>query len=219
MNKERKKLLLILLAFFVLLFGGMLAYRYLSKQTAPQNLAALRPEAGTEDVTETDTEDATGADTEDATGTDTEATVSEYLAPDFTFYDDDGNPYALSDFFGKPIVLNFWSSTCPPCTGEMPEFQEVYEELGDTVTFLMMDCVGIYIGTGQETKEKALDFIEEKGLTLPVYFDTTQSGVRTYGLSSFPTTFFIAANGDLVTYAMGAINKATLEKGISMLTE
>lgn len=217
MNKERKKLLLIVLAFFVLLFGGMLAYRYLSKQASPQNLAEIRPETETSAVTESNTDTDSSAETE--TDSDTETAVSEYLAPDFTFYDNDGNKFSLSDFFGKPIVLNFWSSTCPPCKSEMPEFQEVYESMGEEITFLMMDCVGIAIGTGVETKEAALQYIEEEGLTLPVYFDTTQSGVRTYGLSSFPTTFFIAANGDLVTYAMGAINKATLEKGISMLTE
>jgi len=227
MNKERKKLLLIVLAFFVLLFGGMLAYRYLSKQASPQNLAEIRPETETSAVTESNTDTDSSAETETDTDTDssavteadTDTAVSEYLAPDFTFYDDAGNTYSLSDFFGKPLVLNFWSSTCPPCKSEMPEFQEVYDAVGEEVTFLMMDCVGIAIGTGVETKEAALQYIEEEGLTLPVYFDTTQSGVRTYGLSSFPTTFFIAANGDLVTYAMGAINKATLEKGISMITE
>ena len=83
----------------------------------------------------------------------------------------------------------------------------------------MMDCVGVYIGSGIETKEAALDYLEEEGLTLPVYFDSTKSGINTYGLSSFPTTFFIDKDGNLVTYGMGALDKATVEKGISMIME
>lgn len=225
---ERKKLILIGLIFIVIMAAGVWAYQTFGNGLSSNLLMTEAPEAQeteapasetalssgeTSALKETETNETDSAETTESAGT------SEYLAPDFTFYDADGNEYALSDFFGKPIVLNFWSSTCPPCTSEMPEFQEVYEEMGEDVTFLMMDCVGVYIGTGQETKEKALSFIEEEGLTLPVYFDTSQNGIQTYGLSSFPTTFFIAANGDLVTYGMGALNKATLEKGISMITE
>lgn len=204
---EKKKLICVIVIFVILLCGGLLAYQKLKDGLNPPVLMTEAP-AETEALTETDPETEISSETEQS-----------YQAPDFTFYDDDGNEYALSDFFGKPIVLNFWSSTCPPCRSEMPEFQEVYDEVGEDVQFLMMDCVGIYIGTGVETKKAALDFIEEEGLTLPVYFDSTKNGVNTYGLSSFPTTFFIDKDGNLVTYGMGALDKATLEKGISMITE
>ena len=56
----------------------------------------------------------------------TETTVPAVTAPDFTVYDLDGNPVSLSDFFGKPIVLNFWASWCGPCKMELPDFQETY---------------------------------------------------------------------------------------------
>jgi hypothetical protein len=101
----------------------------------------------------------------------------------------------------------------------MPEFQEVFEEQGEEIQFLMIDCVGTYIGGKIETLESGQSYVEEQGFTFPVYFDTTQNAIQTYGISSFPTTFFLDADGNLVTYGMGALNKATLEKGISMIRE
>ena len=45
-------------------------------------------------------------------------------APNFQVYDREGNPVELSQFIGKPIVLNFWASWCGPCKMEMPDFNE-----------------------------------------------------------------------------------------------
>ena len=125
------------------------------------------------------------------------------LAPDFTVYDAAGKAVQLHDFIGKPIVLNFWASWCGPCRSEMPEFQEVYNQLGDKVTFLMVNA-------GQESANDVKSFLENAGYTFPVYYDTTDGAAVAYRVTGLPTTYFLNAKGEAVTYVVGAINKDTL---------
>lgn len=137
------------------------------------------------------------------------------LAPDFTVLDASGNQVKLSDVVanGKPIVLNFWASWCPPCKKEMPEFDAVYQELGDDIQFMMVDLTD----GERETMEKAIQHVESEGYTFPVYFDTTQEAGAVYGIRSIPTTLFIDKDGYIVTGAQGAIDDTTLRKGIDLI--
>lgn len=135
------------------------------------------------------------------------------LAPDFTFYDAEGKAFKLSDFRGAPVVLNFWASWCPPCQMEMPDFETQYQEAGEEVRFLMVNVTD----NQRETVEGAAAFIEEKGYTFPVYYDTAQEGARTYQAYSIPRTFFIDAEGYLIANALGAISGAILQQGINLI--
>ncbi len=136
-------------------------------------------------------------------------------AIDFVMETAEGEEVMLYDFVGKPIVLNFWASWCGPCKAEIPDFQATYEKLGEEVEFIMLNATdGV-----QETKEGAMEFIKEQGYTLPFYFDTQMQGSYLYSVYSLPTTFFINAEGEVVAYAQGMIDAATLEYGISMIYE
>ena len=143
----------------------------------------------------------------------TETTEPAVTAPDFTVYDLDGNPVSLSDYFGKPIVLNFWASWCGPCKMELPDFQETYDELGGDVQFLIVNLTD----GSRETVETASAYLKEQGYTLPAYYDTQLSAAAAYGVNAIPCTYFIDAQGRDVARSSGAIDAQTLRKGIEMI--
>ena len=195
---ENKKVLLILvLAFVILLAGASVLYNQLSQSTDANQLATQEPPA----TDPTDPEETK------------ETRPNRTMAPDFTVYDAEGNPVRLSDYVGKPIVLNFWASWCGPCRMEMPEFQEKYLEYGEAVQFLMVNATG-----GRETVDSAKEFLAGTDYTFPVLFDEAIEASAVYSVYSLPTTYFIDAEGYLVARAIGAIDAGILQRGINMIT-
>src|SRR5699024_5754406 len=119
----------------------------------------------------------------------------------------------LSDFIGKPVILNFWASWCVPCKKEMPDFDELYAEYGEDIHFVMVNMTD----GSRETLEGASEFIEEQGYSFPVYYDTEYDAAITYGVTALPTTYFIDAEGYLVAHALSALDRETILTGIDMI--
>lgn len=145
-----------------------------------------------------------------------ETTASEniYAAPDFTVLDSNGRKVRLSDYKGKPIVLNFWTTWCYYCNVEMPDFNKAYAKYPEVQFMMVNGTDGV-----QETMEIAKEYIAQEGFSFDVFYDTQLEAVSAYQVGSFPTTFFIDKDGSLVTYANGMLDLEALEKGISMISE
>lgn len=208
---SKKWFLIFSICFVVLMIGAGVLYDSLSDTVERESLVTTEKNEVTNPPTEIPKE--SNSEKVDTTK-ESEATEEETsIAPDFTVVDVEGNEHKLSDFFGKPIVLNFWASWCGPCKSEMPDFDEVYAEYKEDVHFLMVNLTDGH----QETIESAKKFIEEQGYSFPVYYDTKSEAMMAYYAYSIPMTFFIDAEGKMVAYAQSAISKEVLLQGIEMI--
>lgn len=195
---NRKKTWLMIIGFVVLIAGTSVLYQYLGDEVESAPFGKI---------------ESTSASQEDKHSTEEQTDAQTNPAPDFTVVDENGEEYQLSDFKGKPVVLNFWASWCGPCKSEMPDFDKAYQKYKDEISFLMVNLTD----GSRETVEKASAHVKEQGYSFPVYYDTMSEAAMTYGVYSIPTSYFIDKEGNIIAHAQGAIDKENLEKGISMI--
>jgi thiol-disulfide isomerase/thioredoxin len=110
--------------------------------------------------------------------------------------DMDGIELSLNDFKGKVIFLNFWATWCPPCVGEMPEIQALYDMYKDRpqVQFLLVS---------NEDHQTVKNFIQKRGFSFPV-FSSRFNAPKIFYSESIPTSFLISKDGRLVIRETGA---------------
>ena len=213
MNAKQKWILGAVALVLLLVIAGF-GYQELQKEAERQAKSQTEEQVQTEEQTGTEKLSEETREKETASQEEEKESTEYTEAPDFTVWDQDGKQTSLKEILeGKPAVINFWTSKCPPCKEEMPDFEEVYQEMKDQVQFIMVDSVGCM----GETEESGRAYVEEQGFTFPVFFDVDQEGISTYGITSFPTTFFLNENGEIVAYGQGMMSAETLEQGISMI--
>ena len=118
---------------------------------------------------------------------------------DATFKRFDGTTGTIAEYRGKPVVMNFFSSTCIPCQQEMPALERVHQTLGDQVTFLGMDV--------QDTADGGKAFVQTVGITWELGRDPDATILQgAVGGTALPTTVVLDRSGNVVYRHLGAVD-------------
>jgi cytochrome c biogenesis protein CcmG/thiol:disulfide interchange protein DsbE len=134
-------------------------------------------------------------------------TMVNRAAPDFTLTTFNGATISLQELRGKPVVINFWASWCPPCRIEAALLERIWRAYKDRGL--------IFIGVNiQDRKVDALSYLREFDITYPNGPDPTGEISIDYGVSGLPVTFFISGQGEVVRRWVGAIEKSVLISSI-----
>ena len=128
-----------------------------------------------------------------------------FPAPDFTLDTLDGDQMTLSDLRGQVVMINLWTSWCPPCRAEMPAIDNVYQANKEKgLEVLAVDS------TFQDSEAAAAAFAQELGLSFPILLDRDGAVSRRYQLRALPTTYFIDRKGIIRAIVPGGPMSETL---------
>ncbi|MGV8980631.1 TlpA family protein disulfide reductase [Clostridium sp.] len=136
--------------------------------------------------------------------------VTKTKAIDFKLKDLKGKELSLSDLKGKKVFLNFWATWCPPCKAEMPEIEKLYQETKNS------DLVIVAVEIG-EPLSTVKSFIDSNKYNFKVLVDPDQTVAAQYNISSIPTSYFINADGNIISKSIGGMNIDQMKASIKAL--
>lgn len=117
-------------------------------------------------------------------------------APEFSLPDMDGNTFRLSDYRGKPLIINFWATWCPPCRAEMPSMQRAWEKLQQEDILMLAINVG-------EDEDTIFQFTANYPVDFPLLLDLDSTVTGDWPVKGLPTTYVVDPEGNLVYKAIG----------------
>ena len=105
-----------------------------------------------------------------------------------TILNADGQPLLIKQFIGRPLLINFWATWCPPCIAELPALDLAVTKLASQVAVLL-------ISVDRGGRNKALPFLHERGIRRPnLAFDAKATLSREMGVRGLPTSFLLSAD-------------------------
>ncbi len=121
-------------------------------------------------------------------------------APDFKLQDYNGKTVSLSDFAGKPIVINSWAAWCPFCKKEIPDFVTAQKEFGDKIVIIAIDrSESLAVAKGYTDQQETTD-------SLIFLLDPEDSFYKSIGGFSMPETIFVDKNGNIIDHKRGPMD-------------
>lgn len=117
-------------------------------------------------------------------------------APDLNLADMDGELHSLTSYRGKPVIINFWATWCPPCREEMPSMNRGWEKVKHEGIVMLAINVG-------EDEETIFSFMADYPIDFQVLLDQSGDTVNHWPINGLPTTFVIDPEGKLLYRAIG----------------
>lgn len=118
-------------------------------------------------------------------------------APDFTLPDTEGRPHRLADYRGRPVIINFWATWCPPCREEIPSMNRAWKILKQEDIAML----AINIGDDEDT---IFIFNADYPADFPILLDRTGAVIEQWPVQGLPTTYVVAPDGTLAYRAIGS---------------
>jgi len=137
------------------------------------------------------------------------------LAPNFTLQSLGGTDISLSDYIGRPVLINFWATWCAPCRREMPELVQAYNEHeNEGFVILAVDLAH------QDDIDAVEAFVEEFEMTFPVLLDETgEVSDELYNLIGLPMSVFINREGHIVRIYVGLMLPDQIDEFVNEILE
>lgn len=129
-------------------------------------------------------------------------------APELSLTNNLGETVTLSELKGKVVMINFWASWCHYCRQEFPAIQKFYDQHKNEEDFYFLS---INATTARDSKEAADEMMKSMGLTMPYAYDEAGEAIKRYQIGSFPTTFVVNKDGEIVNGQLGAVGESELE--------
>ena len=121
-----------------------------------------------------------------------------------------GRQVSLAAFAGRPVIVNFFASWCPPCKRETPALAAFYREAGGRTAMIGVD-------SGDESRP-ALRFVHAAGVSYPVGYDPLPAATTvSYGVLGLPQTFFLNARHQIVKRVYGQVSMKVLSEGVVLM--